>query len=174
MRAICFGVLMVVGTALFAQGRGFVDLDQLDGFDEDDVVVDVKLGGWILGLAREAARESGDKDVEVLQRVESIRVKILSDTHDRDQFAASGERLSRVLLSKGWEEVATIRDDDDRIYVMVLGDKDAIDGITVLLWGDSDEAVLVNVAGRFTARDVAAIIDNDNLLRGDLNVDIDI
>ena len=43
-----------------------------------------------------------------------------------------------------------------------------------LLWGDSNEAVLVNVAGRFTARDVAALLENEDFLHGDLNVDFDI
>lgn len=167
-------MMMFMTSAGLTQSRGYVDLDQLSGFSEDDVVVDVKLGGWILGLAREAARESGDAEAEILQRVESVRVKILSDTHNRDQFAASGERLTQDLLSRGWEEVATIREDNDRVYVMVLGSEEAIDGITILLWGDSDEAVLVNVAGRFTARDVAALLENEDFLHGDLNVDFDI
>lgn len=149
---------------------GFVDLDALGSFAEEDVMVDIRLGGWLLDLARVAAEE--DEDVRILSQIESVRVRVLRG-HGSDQFRHQANQLVGELRGAGWEEFATVRDEDDRVHVLVNGSANHIDGITVIAWDADDETVLINVAGKIRPEDIARIISDDNLIHTDLDLDFD-
>ncbi|GJM10210.1 MAG: hypothetical protein DHS20C11_24860 [Lysobacteraceae bacterium] len=153
---------------------GFVDFDQIDLLSELNTVVDVRIGGWLLEFARDAAIESGEEDLEVLSGVDSIRVRVyeLGDIDPRD-VADAAELIRSDLLRDQWEDMAVVRDRHDKAYIMVKGNRDNLSGITVMAISNDDEAVFVNISGRLNSRQVAKILADNDLMGTHLDLDVD-
>lgn len=168
---LCGLLLLALGAGASAQPSphpGFVDLDRLAGLANAEVLVDVRLDGWLLGLARAAAAEADDEHAELLSGIDSIRVRIvrLDDPGLLDQAQALAQQLS----TEGWEQFARVRRSSDYVQVLVKGSQDRIDGITVMAMEASDEAVFVNIAGRLDPADIARILGDKKLIRADLDL----
>ncbi len=168
---LCGLLLLALCAGASAQSNphpGFVDLDRLAGLANAEVLVDVRLDGWLLGLARAAAAEAGDDHARLLSGIDSIRVRIvrLDDPGLVDQAQA----LARQLGSEGWEPFARVRKSGDFVQVMVKGSQDRIDGITVMAMEAADEAVFVNIAGRLDPADLARILSDKKLIHADLGL----
>ncbi|MEM9300918.1 MAG: DUF4252 domain-containing protein [Pseudomonadota bacterium] len=150
---------------------GYVDISRLTHFADAEAVVDVKLDGWLLGLARQAAEESGDDDARILTNIDSIRVRVF-ETDGRDhELRDTADDLLRDLRRAGWEEFTTVRSDDGYVFVMVIGDEAQLDGMTVVAIDDGHEAVFVNIAGAILARDIGRLLANSDIMHGDLDLD---
>lgn len=173
-KRICgaFAALLFCSTAVFSQDGhpGKIDFASLTGFDETNVTVDVQLGGWLLSWAQTAARD--DEDLKVLSKVESIRVKVFEVSERRD-YQVQADAVVRDLMDTGWERFARVIEPDSWVHVLVKGSADMLEGITVIAMDESSEAVLVNIAGRLDPADVAALLDDSDLMHVDLDLDWD-
>ncbi len=167
-----FCALLTVSTLALAQSRhpGKIDFATLAGFDETNVTVDIQIGGWLLSWAQAAAE--GDEDLEVLSKVESVRVKVFEVSQRRD-YQAQANRVVRDLMGEGWERFAKVIEPDSWVHVLVKGSEDMLEGITVIAMDDEAEAVLVNIAGQLDPEDVAALLDDEDLVNVDLDLDWD-
>ncbi len=172
MTALLGALLLVawVGSAGARDQRhpGYVDLSGLAGPEEAEVLVDVRLGGWLLGWMRAAAEQSDDEDLAVLSSIDSIRVRIVHMEGQR--FASRAQQLIDTLSGEGWEDFARVRKDGHWAQVMVKGSESRIDGITVLAMESGDEAVFVNIAGRLDPGDIARILSDKDLIRADIDL----
>ncbi len=164
-------ILVIFAPALLAQGHpGRVDFNSLAGFDETNVTVDIELGGWLLNWAKAAAE--GDDDLKMLSQVESVRVKVF-EVSARSDYQSQANQVVKSLLASGWERMARINEDDGWVHILVKGNADQLEGITVIAMDSDAEAVLVNISGRLNPADVASLLDDDDLLNVDLDLDWD-
>jgi len=158
-----------VAVSADSSSRGYIDLDRL--FDDDAVAtVDVNLSGWILGLAKAAANESGDEDLDFLKRLDSVQIRVFESTSISRKMRNNARNLVDRLSDNGWESMVTAKSDDGHVHVMVHGSEDWLDGITVVAI-DEGETVLVNISGRLEPSDLAFLMDSD--IGDDLDLDWD-
>ena len=172
--ATLLSVLLAAPAAGLAQSHpGFVDFENLRGLEDSELVVDVKLGGWLLGWARSVADQSDDEDLDVLSSIDSIRVRVFELNNAADVVDSSRD-LAEELRDDGWEDFAQVKDKDETVFVMVKGSAAQLDGITVIAVDHDHEAVFVNVAGRLDPADIARILDDQDLIHADLDLDLDV
>lgn len=165
--------LFIVTSPAWAQPHpGSVDFARFSSLQATSVSVDLTLGGWLLSWARIAARESGDPDLEILSNVDSIRVRVF-EVSDAAASKASASAVVDELLAQGWERLARVLDEGSWVHVLVKGQEELLEGITVIALDDGDEAVFVNIAGRLHPADVARLLRDKDLLHVDLNVDFE-
>lgn len=172
MITLLFAVLL--GSPVCGLGQthpGFVDFANLSGLENSELVVDVKLGGWLLSWAQSVAATSDDEDLDVLSSIDSIRVQVFELDPDAD-LASSSIDLAQGLRDDGWEDFAQVREKHDTVFVMVKGSASQLDGITVIAVAHGEEAVFVNIAGRLDPADVARILDDQDLIHTDLDLDL--
>ncbi len=168
-QTISIAMFLVCSPALLAQTHpGRVDFNSLAGFDETNVTVDIELGGWLLNWAKAAAH--GDDDLRLISQVESVRVKVFEVRKRRD-YQSQADTVVKSLIGSGWERMARVNEDDSWVHILVKGNADQLEGITVIAMDEDAEAVLINISGRLNPDDVAALLDDEDLINVDLDLD---
>ncbi|MFK7954543.1 MAG: DUF4252 domain-containing protein [Lysobacterales bacterium] len=164
-------LLLICSPLLIAQSGhpGRVDFNSLAGFEETNVTVDVQLGGWLLSWARAAAED--DEDMRFLSQIESVRVKVF-EVSARKNYQQQANQVVDSLMDDGWERFARVTEKDNWVHILVKGDADRLQGITVIAMDEDSEAVLVNISGQLNPDDVASILNDEDLIHMDLDWDV--
>ena len=146
-------VIAAAATPVWARQQdivGFVDGSAfIDCAGEDAISVEVSLKGPLL-----KALTSFDPEISAMVGgLESIHAVILDLSEMGDSRAAANECLTGLinrtrsrLRKGGWDTIATVRERDAEIRVLVLNDEEVIRGLTVMVV-DDEEVVFTNVAG---------------------------
>jgi hypothetical protein len=165
--------LSVPSAALAADNQhpGFVDFDSLSGLADAQAVVDIRLGGWMMDLAKHAADEADDDDLRFLSDIDTIRVRVFEMEDKVASFRAEAEKILAELRDRDWEEFARVRSDDELVFIMVKGDETRIEGMTIVAIGDDNEAVFVNISGSIDPQDIARILNDEDLIH--VNIDLE-
>ncbi len=170
---LAFALLTASVAALADRNHpGFVNFDSLKALRGQQAVVRLDLDGWLLGLAKQAAKESGDEDAEFLRRIDSVQVRIFELDGDIDDVRDDARALADDLFDQGWESMASINDKGSMVQVMVKGSEEGLDGITIMAMDNGSEAVFVNIRGHIRSEDVARIINSKDLIHADLDIQI--
>lgn len=168
---ILFATVPLTAVAADSRSPGWVDIDSFGLVADEDMLVDVHLGGWLMGLARAAAADSGDPDADIIQGIEQIRVRVFDTSRLGSDFVDQAQQMVASLRRDGWEEFASVRDRRESafVHVLVLGNDQQIDGITLVAIDDQNEAVLVNIVGRIRPADVARLLNDEGLIHANLD-----
>ena len=157
--AVCLLLLALFASPAVAQKTslerlpGYVDgAAFLDLVGDDAVTVEVSIHGSLL-----KALLGVDPDLKAMAGgLESIHAVIL-EVEDQDTAAKIKDLMRQIeskLMSKGWQRMFRVKEEDAEVKVLVLNDEEAIHGLVVLIAGDDDEFVFANIAGIL---DLAAI-----------------
>lgn len=143
---------MPASAQLLADVDGYVDgTTFVEMVGEDGVTVEVNLHGPLL-----RALTAFDPDLKrLVGGLESIHAVVI-DLDDREAAARVGDTVSALekkLRGRGWERLATVRERNSRVTVLVLNDDETIRGLTVMSV-DGGELAFANIAGVI---DLAAI-----------------
>ncbi|MGV6851443.1 MAG: DUF4252 domain-containing protein [bacterium] len=159
-----------LASAVNENSQGQIDFTQLSGLKGLDPEVNISLNSGLLGLARLAAKESDDKDLQWMKGLESMRVKIykLSGSKD-DQIMSSSKALLKDLNKQGWETVVKVNENNELVYILTLSDEVNIKGLTIIALDAGDEAVFVNFSGSIDHDQIAKLI-----AKAHVNADIEI
>jgi hypothetical protein len=143
---------------------GFVDLSFVDDYAGDDVKVEVNISGALLKLAGAVAANEDPDAADAIKNLEQITVRIVerSAGSNSEEFNKWVKDTQDKVRSKGWESIATVREDDENIGVYMLFSDTQISGVFVTVV-NKDEAIFVNVVGD---------IDMDNLSKIGARFDI--
>ena len=168
---MCIRDSFICSPVLVAQSGhpGQVDFNSLAGFEDTNVTVDIHLGGWLLSWAKAAADD--EEDLNFLSQVESVRVKVF-EVSARKSYRKQANQVVKSLLDDGWERFARVTEDDNWVHILVKGNADRLQGITVIAMDDDAEAVLVNISGQLNPDDVASILNDEDLLNIDLDWEV--
>lgn len=132
---------------------GFIDFDLIPETINVEPNIEVYLKGALLRLAAEATRFEDPELADMLLDIKAIRVFGFEPERRRwdDDLGDSFRETSRILADRledaGWDMVARVRDDDELVYVYVRDIDEKIEGMTVIVIDDNDEAVFVNIVG---------------------------
>ena len=134
----------------YVDGAAFVELA-----GDDAVTVEVSIHGGLLKMLA-----SVDPELEELVGgLESIHAVILEmeDDETATRIRDLMRQTERQLMSKGWERLARVRDDEAEVKVLILNDEEAILGLVVMVAGDENEFVFANIAGTLNLAAIAKL-----------------
>jgi hypothetical protein len=152
---------------------GYVDIQGLGIFTEEDATVEVYLDEKLLGMVAEMARGAEPELSEVLLGLDLVRVQRyrmrdsqLNDVQDKTSAMAG------KLEGQDWMRVVRIRERDETIYVYFkLGDN-LVHGITVMVIEEYEGyATFVNIVGDIDPKQVGRIGRKFNIDALDMNWD---
>lgn len=128
---------------------GYVDIQGLGIFTEEDATVEVYLHEQLLGMVAEMARSAEPELSEVLLGLNLVRVQRyrMEDRQLDDVQAKTADMASR-LENDDWMRVVRIRERDETVYVYFkLGEK-LVHGVTVMVIEEYEGyATFVNIVG---------------------------
>ncbi len=152
--ALC-GAVPPLAAEDLAKLRGFVDGKPfIEAVGEGAVTVEVSLGGALLSAVTKMDPELH----QLASGLKSLHAIVLK-TEDEARTAkvrSLVESLQEKLKREGWEALATIRDEESVVRILVLNDDEAIQGLVVMVV-EEEEIVFVNLAGVLDLAAIAAI-----------------
>ena len=163
---------MAASTISFAQTgeiknlAGYVDLGDLTA-SYGEPKVEINLGPSMLGLAG-AIVGADDPDTQAaLSGLKSVRLRVYDIEASADAALEQIQKTSKQLLSKDWEQIVKVKDEGEEVRVFLKMVSNKIEGMTVLVAGDEDQAVFINIIGTINPEDL-------NKLTAAFDVDVDL
>lgn len=135
---------------------------------EEDELVEVDLKPSVLRALSRASAAKGQDNGRALGNLSSVRAVIVG--LDPARLGAATKQIDATaaeLLAKGWEEMARIREKGTRVRVLLLGDRERVAGLTVLMVERQNAAedggvgrlqlVFANLTGPFELADLSKL-----------------
>ena len=121
--------------------------------------VEVYVKGPLLKLIARATEDDDPGLADVLSKLLMIRVNTFSI--DRDLAGKLKPKINKIedrLKDQKWERPVRVKDREDLVYIFIKVDnKDRIVGVVVMAIEDDDEAVFVNIVGETDWRSIRKI-----------------
>jgi len=137
------------GKTDYSRFPGYVDIQGLGIFSEEDATVEVFLDEKLLGMVAEMARSAEPDLTEVLLGLHLVRVQRYRMQDDKlDPVTKKTAEMAAKLEKEDWMRVVRVRERDETIYVYFkLGDK-LVNGVTVMVLEEYEGyATFVNIVG---------------------------
>ena len=128
---------------------GYVDIQGLGVFTEDDATVEVYLHDALLAMVAEMARYAEPELTEVLLGLKVVRVNRYRMSEKQiDKVDEMTREMAAKLEKDDWARVVRIRERDETVYVYFkLGEK-LVHGVTVMVIEEYEGyATFVNIVG---------------------------
>lgn len=133
-------------SAQSALAQGDFDFGQIPGV-EANPTVQVDLNPTTLGFVTAAAVAADPAIAEVIAGIQNVRVRVFDTVDDADELFGFIDDTSGDLERQGWQRTVFVDDDEAKVRVYLKFEDVNATGITVMVAGDGDEAVFINVSG---------------------------
>jgi len=130
-------------------------------YNSDDLSLNMTLPGWLIDVGATIAVLSTDDPQEkealrLMKKVKRMKVLVLEDGTRLDDKYVSG-LFSRMRQNK-YEDLIHVRNDGERVNVLIREEKDVIKNLFFLVRED-EEAVLVSMKTRLTMEQVNEVLN---------------
>jgi hypothetical protein len=158
-RTIALAMILIIGLAAVATAKedykkhpGFVDFDRMGVFGDMDASIEVILKGSLLKMVSLGIGEEDPDLSDMIDKLQFIHVQAFPlDEMDIDLVEDKIAEVAKKLEKDGWEVVVRVRDrkEAEQVYIYILptNSEQIISGLVVMVIGDDDEAVFINVVG---------------------------
>lgn len=147
-----FSFLLLVATSgsAFAEKLppGQVDFGTFTPSDGKQFV-EVNVTSSLIAMASKFV-EKEDADVaKVLSGLQGIHVNVIGlDDSNRSEVTDRAQKIRKDLDSKGWERIVTVQQEKQDVSVFLKSrNKEAVEGLVVVVIDSNNQAVFVNVVG---------------------------
>ncbi len=156
------GVSQTMGQSSRLQDHpGYVDFGSIEDQLGVEANIQVSVKGALLKLVSAAASVEDQEFADLIDGLKAIQVTGFSADEYGDEIFEEARQLARSFsknLEKDWDQVARVREKGEHVYVYVRDIDDIIQGMTVMVIGDSDgEAVFVNIVGTIDPAQIGRI-----------------
>jgi len=127
---------------------GYFPIETLQVFSPDLLKIDIDLKGPMLKLISAATQKEEPEFSTMIAALHRIRVNVGNvEGQEKAVIRARLANASDELKAAGWELIIRAREDDEDVSILVKQDEGVIQGLTVLVLDDEEEAVLLNIVG---------------------------
>ena len=145
----CLGAVLLAGCGITGNFRGDPGYARFDGLEPlaGEREIGLSFGPLPLALARLAIDDEPEIDT-LLTDLRAVRVYVYEQVEDAERVQQQVSAVRKSLLDEGWASIATVRDGDERVAVLLrMAEGGAkTHGLAVIVQGSS-ELVLVNLIG---------------------------
>ena len=154
-RMLCCGLVMLIAaSAAWAQDDlesdpGYVNLDQFEGWFDEEPSIIVNIKGALLKLVAEASRYEDPDLADLLHKLKAVQVRGYDlDWADAKEVGRRANVFSKSLEAEGWDIVVRVRDDEEHVHVYVRVNDEVIAGMMVMVISSDDgETYFLNIVG---------------------------
>jgi hypothetical protein len=163
---VMFGVCVLALSGLAAAQTGaahpgYFAIEDMGVLAKDDLEVDVNLEGAMLQVAAGAMEEESSDLAEMVAQLERVRVLVgAPESADRAAVTASFNAAISRLETSGWDQILSVEEEDEQVYIFAREIEGAIAGLTVLVNDSGEEIVVVNIVGNIDPRVLGRLIAN--------------
>jgi len=128
---------------------GYLDLREVESWFDVEPSLEVNVEGALLRLAASAAKYEDEELADVLYKLKSIQVRGFPTYGPvPDELRDRRDALARRLQKEGWDSVVRVRKHDQSVDVFARMAGEKIAGLVVVaVKNDDDETVFVNIVG---------------------------
>ncbi len=158
-----FGLALCLAAPAAAQNLdrepGYVDLSELESLFRAEPKIEVNLKGALLRMVASASRRDDPEFARLLLKLKAIHVRGYDLSRAQaDEVERFTSGFSRRLEGRGWETVARVREDGERVDMLVHTDGETIAGLVVLVVSpEDDESIFVNIVGDIDPEEIGRI-----------------
>jgi hypothetical protein len=152
---------------------GYFDFGNLEEFANGEESVEINLTQPLLGLAEAVIVKENPEMADLVADLHLVKVNAFGVSDDkRGALEGNVDRLSKSLVSDGWQQLVKVRDSEERVFLYVKPDTeeqgdeehDLVVGVAVLVLDekheDDHEAVFVNIVGRFDINAIVSLVQH--------------
>lgn len=105
-------------------------------------VTTITVPGWVIGLAANFG-DIDSEERELLQSIDKVRVLVVEDEEMNRDINLHREFSTRINRKNDYEELLSIRDDNEDVTIFGKMDKDVITEMVILVGGDDNALIYV-------------------------------
>jgi hypothetical protein len=164
---------LLISTAGLAQTNeikklaGYVDFGDLtSSYGEPNI--EINLGPSMLQFANAIIGDEDPEALAVMKGLKAIRVKIYNIEGNADAAIGQINKSRKQLEADNWEQIVKVKEDGEETHIFMKMIDGKIEGMTVLVAGDEDEAIFINIIGNIDPKDLGKITESF-----DVDIDLD-
>jgi hypothetical protein len=158
--AMAAGLARAESEAEIKKMPGYVEFEALKILGGQEAKIEVYLKDPMLNLVAKFVKEEDPELFDILSKLKLVRVQVFDITREvaREMSRVTAE-TAKELDGRGWERIVRVREDYESVdvYLKPTGEYDALDGIVVMVIGEDDEAIFVNIVGNIHPDDVSKL-----------------
>ena len=151
---------LALASAAIAEEPGYVDFGKLTAPEKGEFV-EVTLGKGLLKFASFFVRCQEPEAADLISKISRVRINVVGlDDKNREATTEKVRAIRAELNTQGWDQIVTARGENQEDVAIFIKHREGevIDGLVVtVIDGRKKEAVLVNIAGRIKAEQLAAL-----------------
>jgi len=105
-------------------------------------ITTITVPGWVIGLAANFGDIDSDER-ELLQSIDKVRVLVVEDEEINRDINLHREFSTRINRKNDYEELLSIRDDNEDVTIFGKMDEDVITEMVILVGGDDNALIYV-------------------------------
>ncbi|MCK5438524.1 MAG: DUF4252 domain-containing protein [Gemmatimonadetes bacterium] len=136
---------------------GYVEFGALSILEGQEAKVEVYLKDPMLNLVAKFVKEEDPELFDVLGKLKLVRVMVFDVTPElAGEISKATSQTAKQLDDKGWERIVRVRDEGEHVdvYLKPSADYETLEGIVVMVVGEDDEAIFVNIVGTIDPSDL--------------------
>ncbi len=128
---------------------GYVNLDDIEIPGDAEETVEVYVKGPLLKLVAKATEHEDPGLAEILSKLLLIKINTFSIDHElADKLKPKISKIEQDLQKQKWEKVVRVKERDELVNIyMKVDNKERIVGLLVMAIEEDDDAVFVNIVG---------------------------
>ena len=107
-----------------------------------DGVTTITIPGWVIGMAANFG-DVNKNERELLQSIDKVRVLVIEDDDLNARVNLHKEFSTKINRNNDYEELLSVRDDNDNITIFGRMDKNIITEMVILVGGDDNAMIYV-------------------------------
>lgn len=123
--------------------------------------VEINVPANLISLAAQFIQKQEPDVAQLINGLQQVHVNVIGlDDQNRPEVEKRVQKVRKDLEAKGWESVVTVQKDDQNVAVYIkTKEKEAIQGLAVVVVEGKKQAVFVNIVGDIKPAQLAMLGD---------------
>jgi uncharacterized protein DUF4252 len=150
---------VLVSTGAEPLSPGQVDFGKFSPPGSGSQFVEVNVSGGLISLAARLVEKQEPEVAKLLNGLQLVHVNVIGlDDDNRGDLEKRAQHIRKELDGKGWERIVTAQNHDRDVSVYLkMRDKDAVQGLVVMVMDGKEQAVFVNIVGDIRPEQLALL-----------------